>query len=294
MATGQGGAVTGGKGGTMAGGSGGTVTGGQGGSVIGGKGGTNAGGTGGIICPPVACPAIGCPYGELPNPDRCGCPICAPPPDAGVKDAAADACVIPPCVPIVCNARELMVTPPCGCPTCVPVDAGTSDAIICPPVACPAIRCAYGIAPNPDPCGCPTCAPPPDAGTDSGKLACVELDECTCLNTKGCSPIAETCYCPTQCTSAVCSCGGGRFLGCAPQALGTCAAARDRVAALCPALKGAVFDGLCKRTDSLCVTKCLNAVASCGDIACSMCEGCDCAGDAFSRCQAECGKVLAQ
>ena len=237
-------------------GSGGTVMGGKGGSVTGGKGGTNAGGAGGTICPPMgACPAIGCLYGEIPNPDRCGCPICAPAPDAGVKDAAADACLALPCLPIVCGDRELMVTHPCGCPTCAPL---------------------------------------PDAGTDSGKLACVDLDECTCLNTKGCTFIAEACYCPTQCTSVVCVCGGGKFLGCAPQAQGTCATARERVAGLCPALKGAVFDGLCQQTDSLCVTKCLNAVVSCGDLTCSMCEGCDCASDPFMRCRAECGKVLAQ
>jgi hypothetical protein len=82
--------------------------------------------------------------------------------------------------------------------------------------------------------------------------------------------------------------------GCAPQALGTCTSAKERVAGVCPSLKGATFDGLCQQTDSLCVTKCLNAVVSCTDIACSMCEACDCAGDAFACCRAECGKVLAQ
>jgi hypothetical protein len=40
-----------------------------------------------VICD-IVCPDIFCMYGELPNPKPCSCPVCAPPPDAGVaKDA---------------------------------------------------------------------------------------------------------------------------------------------------------------------------------------------------------------
>ena len=43
-----------------------------------------------VICN-VMCPMIACTYGYLPNPEPCGCPKCAPPPDAGVVKNTQDA-----------------------------------------------------------------------------------------------------------------------------------------------------------------------------------------------------------
>ncbi len=318
--SGAGGAVAGGGGGVQnsggraAGGvigSGGRVSAGGaaganagGGSVsLGGRGGSNAGGsasggssgTGGTTCPLIACPAIACLYGEVPNPDPCGCPICAPR-DAGVPgDAAPDACLALPCVYPVCPDGYQVTTPPCGCPTCVPVDAGQPDSIMCQTIVCPAMKCAYGSVPSADPCGCPTCAPPPDAGAETGRPACVGLDECTCSATAGCSLIAEPCYCPfPQCGSGACFCGGGRYIGCAPVDLASCDSAKARVSALCPQLGGPTFDNLCAGTDSNCITKCLNDVTSCGDVSCSFCEGCDCATDPFLTCMGKCTTAATQ
>ena len=96
---------------------------------------------------------------SLPNPDPCGCPLCASPDAGTVKDATADACLGLPCLDPMCRPGDTIVTPTCGCPTCVPVDAGQPD-----------------IA--------------PDAGTDTSKLDCVGLDECTCWKTNGCSSIS--------------------------------------------------------------------------------------------------------
>ena len=280
---------TGGKGGSNAGG---TVTGGKGGSNTGGSAGGTSG-AGGTICAPVACPAIACLYGEVPNPDPCGCPICASPDAGTVKDAATDACIHPPCAYPLCPVGYGIVTPPCGCPTCVPVDAGQPDAIVCPPIGCPAVACANGTVPGRDSCGCPICAGV-DAGIDAAKLACVGLDECTCRKTSGCASIAEACYCPyPQCGSnGACICGGGQFIGCAPTNLTTCTAAKDRVATLCPQLKGATFDGLCQQSDGVCITKCLNDITSCSDVFCSFCEACDCASDAFMACRAKCTAAI--
>ena len=291
---------SGGRSGSNAGGSAGGERGGSnaGGTVTGGKGGSNTGGSaggtsgaGGTMCALVACPAIGCLYGELPNPDPCGCPICASPDAGTVKDAATDTCVHPPCASYpVCGVGYEVVTPACGCPTCVPVDAGQSDAIVCPPIGCPTVACANGT--TRDLCGCFICVE--DAGTDAAKLACIGLDECTCGKTSGCASIAEACYCPyPQCgNDGACICGGGQFIGCAPANLATCTAAKARVATLCPQLKGATFTGLCQQTDSACVTKCLNDATSCTDVFCSFCEGCDCASDAFMACRAKCTAAL--
>jgi hypothetical protein len=284
----------GGRGGSNAGG--GSVSfGGRGGSNAGGSASGGSSGTGGTTCPPIACPAIACLYGEVPNPDPCGCPICAPR-DAGVPgDAAPDACLALPCVYPVCSVGHQVMTPPCGCPTCVPVDAGQPDLNVCPPIVCPAMKCAYGIVPSTDPCGCPTCAPSQDAGTETGRPACVGLDECTCASTSGCSVIAEPCYCQfPQCGSGACFCGGGRYIGCAPVDLASCDSAKARVSALCPQLSGPTFDNLCAGTDTNCITKCLNDVTSCGDVSCSFCEGCDCATDPYLTCVGKCTTAATQ
>jgi hypothetical protein len=303
--TGQGGAIASGGANGFGGAGAGGLVGSGGSSAAGGKGGTKVGGSvaggssgaGGSMCPPVACPAMACLYGEAPNPNPCGCPICVLP-DAGPgKDAGPDACLALPCAYPLCPVGYTVSTPACGCPTCVPVDAGQPDTRVCLPPPCPPVNCAPGYVPtsNPDPCGCTSCTPA-DAGTDSGKLDCVGLDECTCGSSKGCAVIAESCYCPfPQCGSGgACVCGGGRFLGCVPSNLATCSAAKARVATLCPQLKGATFDSLCLQPGSACITKCLNDVTACGDISCSFCETCDCASDVFTQCRAKCGGLLLQ
>jgi len=302
-----GGLVTGGAGSFAAGGTGGLVTGGAAGGggtggVDRGSGGSAAGGvsgTGGSTCP-WGCPApsILCPGGTtLPERDSCGCAICAPT-DAGIaKDATGDApCLQPPCASYpVCPSGYQVVTPTCGCPTCVAVDAGLPDANACPPKACPTIACLNGMLPNPDPCDCPICAPA-DAGIEAAQPACIGLDECTCRATSGCGSIAQPCYCPfpTCDRSGACVCGGGKFVGCAPTGLGTCAAARDRVASLCPQLSQSSLPSVCDSGQSApeCIIKCLNDVGSCRDVACSFCETCDCAGDAFYTCLGKCRTLL--
>jgi hypothetical protein len=141
------------------------------------------------------------------------------------------------------------------------------------------------------PCGCPTCVPV-DAGSDSGGSSCSALDECACLASKTCAPIAEACYCPSCEPGVVCACGGGRYVGCAPAGQSSCTDARARVASLCPQLASDSFKNLCNQKGTECITKCLNEVTACGDLACSMCDQCDCAGDTFSSCVAACRKAL--
>jgi hypothetical protein len=237
---------------------GGSATIGSGGSNAGGSATGGQGGSGGTGCPPVACPALACLSGTIPNPDPCVCPSCASP-DAAVKDATADACLALPCAYPLCKPGETIVTPTCGCPTCVPVDAGQPDVA-------------------------------PDAGTDTSKLDCLGLDACACLATNGCSSLSEACYCPYPACGAggACFCGGGQFIACAPASLTTCAAAKARVSTLCPELKGVTFDGLCQQSASVCITKCLNEVTVCADIACTTCDTCRCAEDPFSACLAAC------
>jgi hypothetical protein len=263
-------------------------------------------------CPPIACTAMACAV-WVPNTDPCGCPVCASSPDADIaKDAdRPDSSIcpgpIPPCAPMICPKGYQMLPQPCGCPLCVSMDGGTApdsgqaDAPpICPLRPCPALACPWGFQPNPEPCGCPICYVPPDpgvtreAGGETATASCTGLDACTCLATSGCAPIAEPCWCPfPQCnSSAACICGGGRFVGCAPQASATCADAKAHLAALCPTLRGPTFDGLCTRPAPECVIKCLAEVSSCGDISCTLCEACDCIGDHFSTCYGQCVKAL--
>jgi hypothetical protein len=292
----------------------------SGGVRAGGTGGDGAGtvGTSGCPQPPHSCPNRcpgGWPWTTTPSPDPCDCPIqiCGPPPDAGVAKDSSGPDTPPGCPPIACPALAcpggyLPNPDPCGCPICGPpysVDAGTARdgrKIDGPPpcrIACPALACPGGYLPNPDPCTCPVCAPTSDAavakdvGGETSPASCTGLDECACFTTTGCTPIAEPCWCPfPQCNSSgACICGGGRFFACAPQAIATCAGAKARVAALCPTLKGPTFDGLCTRPAPACVTKCLAEVSSCSDVFCSFCETCDCAGDQFSNCYAQCANT---
>jgi len=301
------GGASGRTGGTI--GSGGVVAGASGGS--GGSTGTTGGGaTGGVVaggaggtgpCFALPCVPLLCPSGYLEeDSDPCGCPRCVPAPDAGIaKDASQDApiCMPHPCIVVgPCPGGYQPSPEPCGCPICAPVDAGpiadagkSADvAPVCVGRTCPALKCQYGDIPRPgDLCGCRTCASPPDSG---GEPVCAGLDECTCGATPGCAGIAGTCYCPfPKCNPlGACICGGGRFVGCAPQAIATCAGAKTRVAALCPNLKGATFDAVCNQPSPECVTKCLAEVNSCSDVSCSFCDVCDCMGDRFSVCYGQC------
>jgi hypothetical protein len=105
----------------------------------------------------------------------------------------------------------------------------------------------------------------------------------------GCGVLAESCYCPfPQCGSGACVCGGGRFIGCAPVSLSTCADAKARIADLCPSIEGATFDNLCAQTNTACITKCLNDVTSCSEVFCTFCDDCDCATDDFLICVGKC------
>jgi len=254
-----GGSATIGSGGSNTGGS---STIGSGGSNAGGSTTGGAGGSGGTGCPKTACPAIGCVNGTLPNPDPCSCPICAPADAGTVKDATTDACLALPCAYPLCKPGETIVTPTCGCPTCVPADAGQVEVAR-------------------------------EAGIDTSTLDCVGLDACACLATSHCSSLSEACYCPYPACGAggECFCGGGQFIACVPAGLTTCDAAKARVSTLCPTLKGMTYDGLCQQTASVCITKCLNEVTACSDIACTACDTCGCAGDRFSGCVAACRTV---
>jgi hypothetical protein len=234
-----------------------------------------------------------CPTGQTLLSQPCACPICVAV-DAGQPDTG----LCPPTCPVVKCAYGSVRDPVCGCSICIEPDAGVGkDATPiedASPDACLALPCANPLCPAgtrtvTHPCACPTCEPV-DAGVDAEKMACVGLDECACLRTKGCVAVAESCYCPyPQCDpSGACFCGGGKYLSCAPEQLEECTAAKDRVAKLCPNLSGPSFDGLCKGTDNACVTKCLKEVNACSDISCSMCEACDCASDAFMRCRSTC------
>lgn len=239
-----------------------------------------------------------CPAGYTVTTPQCGCPTCVP------GDAGTDAVLCPPTCPAVRCMYGTVPDPLCGCPTCAPPDAGpdqgkTDAGKDAPADACIALPCAYplcaaGYAVVTHDCGCPTCEPV-DAGVDGSKLDCTSLDECSCVSANGCSVIAESCYCPyPKCSQdGACVCGGGKFLGCAPIKVSTCAAAKARVAGMCPSLSGATFASLCAQSESACTTKCLNDVTSCSQVSCSFCEGCGCMADAFQTCLAKCQASLA-
>jgi hypothetical protein len=239
---GVGGAAKGGQTGGVAGstvGVGGVVAGNSDGTI--GSGGVGAGGTSGVggsggmgSCLPSACPAVACVGGFQPNSEPCGCPICAPTPDAGVtKDAGSpDGPIcpgpVPPCVPPpkTCPAGYQLNSPPCGCTGCVPVDGGTAvdggkpDA---PPVCnvmCPMLACVGGYLPNPEPCGCPICAPNSDAGVaspDAGLACCpIGFELYGCKGQDGGAGFA--CHNPALGCASSLTCGQG----CDPQVSGRC------------------------------------------------------------------------
>ena len=225
---------------------------GAGGSSSGGSASGGVTGAGGSTCLPTLCVDTACPGGYLPNPEPCGCPICAQR-DAGAgKDSATDAaCLSGPCALPLCSAGYQAVAPPCGCPTCVPVDAGPqADCKTLDECAC---HRTNGCAPIAEGCYCP-------------------FPQCS--------------------SNGACVCVGGKYLGCSPAGLATCSGAKAQLAALCPTLKGPTFDALCSGTNSACITKCLDEVTSCSDVFCTFCEACDCASDRFSQCLGTCTSAI--
>jgi hypothetical protein len=132
---------------------------------------------------------------------------------------------------------------------------------------------------------------PPDvpASAIDSAAGCSSLGSCDCIATRGCAPIAEGCWCPTEC-GIVCGCGGGRYVGCTAVGLQTCTGASDRVAKLCPDIAAGVAH-LCTSSPVECITKCLDEVSSCADLACTLCTTCAC-GDAFSLCFDDCRQAL--
>jgi len=273
-ATGSGGTTTTNSGGAVAGGgngpSGGRVSGGgtttmtggtrsgSGGaaggsdSAAGGSGGWNGGTGGTTICPPIMCLLPACQYGTLPSTLPCGCPTCAPPPDAGapidapIEDAhRADgptvctaACVVP-----NCPNGTVKGPPPCSCPICAPSDAGrVSDGpiadgpIICAGIACPMIACLNGYVPSPTPCGCPTCAPA-DAGAGSGVgAACGGANDPACASGTHCEWSDK--LCGTRTHGACASFPGGA--ACAISAEPVCGCDGKNYASPCEAARAGV------------------------------------------------------
>jgi hypothetical protein len=127
------------------------------------------------------------------------------------------------------------------------------------------------------------------AGLDGG-AGCSSLGPCECLESSGCAPIAEACWCPTEC-GMVCTCGGGRFVGCVPRGLSTCESASERVAKLCPDIAVPVTN-LCASSSSECIAKCLDEVTSCSDLECALCSTCSGCDDTFSRCYQDCWLMM--
>ena len=126
---GSGGAITI-TGGTRSGSGG--VAGGAGNSA-GGVGGRSGGTGGATICPTIACLLAECVYGTLPSASPCGCPPCAPPPDAGAAfdaptvdahQADSPAVCTAACIRPNCPNGTVKGPPPCNCPVCPSIDAG--------------------------------------------------------------------------------------------------------------------------------------------------------------------------
>jgi hypothetical protein len=156
---------------------------------------------------------------------------------------------------------------------------------------------------------------------DQAQLAlCAGLDECSCAQAPGCVPITTDCWCPpvTCGLSRVCSCQGGRFLGCGPAGkscrpthcplLGepslpddrgclTCAVPTDCATAValltatCPSLP-ADIGALCNQDPSVCATFCLGQIRSCENATCGLCSGCACSNDSFTSCMDECSASM--
>ncbi len=176
------------------------AAGGGAGGAIGTGGTTPTGGTTGTGgCPLIACPAIACLGDYQPNPDPCGCPICAT--DGGTA-----------------------------------TDGGKKDAAsICPPINCPMLDCVGGTHPNPDPCGCPLCGPTPDAGVakDAGPptacpmLASLNSTDATQVNYSAARALVQCT--DTGGTSSVCV--SNDITTCPGSALGAGVSCRDLCAA---------------------------------------------------------------
>ena len=222
------------------------------GNLAGGTGGMGSE-TGGVIsCRPSLCIQPLCPYGTIPSTSPCGCPGCAPAPDAGpVVDAPLEdsrkldgpmvcnaACILPKCL-----SGTVKGPPPCNCPICAPNDAGQSsdgsvaDApIICPGLLCPTIACLNGYAPSSTPCGCPTCAPA-DAGVVLGVgAACGGTNDPACTGGTHCEWSDKLCGARTHGTCS--NFPAGVF--CAPSAEPVCGCDGQNYASACEAARASI------------------------------------------------------
>ena len=268
------------------------------GSSAGGSGGWNGGTGGTTICPAITCLLPACQYGTLPSTSPCGCPTCAPPPDAGapfdapIEDAhRADgptvctaACVLP-----NCPSGTVKGPPPCSCPICAPIDAGrASDGpiadgpIICAGIACPMIACLNGYVPSPTPCGCPTCAPA-DAGAGSGVgAACGGANDPACASGTHCEWSDKLCGARTHgaCASfpggVACSISAEPVCGCDGKNYASpCEAARAGVDissnASCPEPTGLFRCGwsYCQHSVQYCHAQVGGAITNPGSYACN-------------------------
>ncbi len=159
---------------------------------------------------------------------------------------------------------------------------------------------------------------PDGAAGDGG--GCIGLSECSCWDRRAsCQPIAESCWCPMpKCGPGACICGGGSFLGCAPQASGCaatvhclpagrpgpqndkgcigcayqngCDQAFAQMVGTCTGQKGRLDLFSCTKNPA-CVTDCINKLARCEDIGCGLCSACGCAFNGpFETCYFACVK----
>jgi len=162
------------------------------GSSTGGVGGQNGGAGGTTICPLNPCIVPVCQFGTVPPATLCGCPTCAPPPDAGAAlDAPTERDG-----PLVCTAScprpncpngTITGPPPCNCAICAPIDAGqivdggaADGPAICANIACPMIACVGGYIPGSTPCDCPTCAPVDSGEGQTVGAACGSITDPLC------------------------------------------------------------------------------------------------------------------
>jgi hypothetical protein len=156
-----------------------------------------------------------------------------------------------------------------------------------------------------------------DAAGAVDPARCADLDECSCAQTPGCTPVTTDCWCaPAGCGSdGSCACQGGRYLGCNPTsaACGTahcsllshpslrdahgciqctdppdCATAVSTLAATCPALPETDMQWICGGALESCSTFCMGALRTCESAGCALCLDCSCGNDLFDSCVNEC------
>jgi hypothetical protein len=224
------GGMNSGRGGMMMGaggkvGSAGGSAGGAGGSV------SSAGGT--VICGVVQCPIDNCTYGIVPSTSPCGCPSCAPAPDAGTaKDTSAGiTCGGDGGFGLAAVARQCTQNSDCTihiAPTCCGADEALgiakaeadaySGCFVLPPGACSGLGCSknsgymtdtgkttpwLGTATQPIDLVSVTCighlcttdvASPPDAGPDATTLGDIFSATCGQVTTQAACDSRSDCH----------------------------------------------------------------------------------------------------